>query len=74
MNEKKTLNIIGEKEIIIKSFNKVHIRINVMLNILGDGNTLSSLVVFRGKLNGSKEKRLKAHPRVSSGDVYVVFQ
>ena len=74
MNEKKTLNIIREKEIKIKSFNKVHIRINVMLNILGDGNTLSSLVVFRGIPNGSKEKRLKAHPRVSSGDVYVVCQ
>ena len=30
MNEKKTLNIIGDKDIKIKSFNKEHIRISVM--------------------------------------------
>ena len=72
MNETKTLNIIREKEIKIKSCNKEHIRISLILTVLGDGNKLPSLVVFRGKPNGPKEKRLKAHPRVSSGDICVL--
>ena len=74
MNEKKTLNIIGDKEIIIKTFNKVHTRISVMLTILGDGNPLPLFVVFRGKPNGSKEKKLKLHPKVKTGDIYNCFQ
>jgi len=56
MNEKKTLNIIGEKEIKIKTFNESHMRISVMLTILGDGNSLLPFVVFRGTPKGTKEK------------------
>ena len=36
MNDKKTINIIGEKEISIRSFNKNRTRITVMLTILGN--------------------------------------
>ena len=74
MNENKTLNIVGKKDIKIKSFNKERIRISVMLTILGDGNTLPPYVVFNGKSKGPKEKKLQSHPRVISGDVYVVCQ
>ena len=61
MNEKKTLNIIADKDIKIKSFNKERIRISVMSTILRDGNTLPPFVVFSGKPHGSKEKKLKSH-------------
>ena len=55
--------------------NKEYIWISVILTILGDGNTLPSFVVFRGKHNGTnKEKRLKALPIVSRSDVYVICQ
>ena len=74
MNEKKILNIKGEKEIKSKSFNKENIRKNLMLTILGYDNTLPPFVIFSGKPNGAKEKRLKAHPRVSSSDIYAVCQ
>ena len=56
MNENKTLNIIDEKDIKIKSFNKEHIRISDLLTILGDGNTLPPFVVFNGKSQRPKEK------------------
>ena len=44
MNEKKTLNVIGEKVIKIKTFNKSHIRISVMIAILCDGNFFHHLL------------------------------
>ena len=74
MNEKKTLNIIGEKDIKIKSFNKESTRISVMLTKLADGNTLPPFVVFSGKANGPKEQKLKSHRRVISGQVFVACQ
>jgi hypothetical protein len=46
MNAKKTLSLIGEKDISIKTFNKSHTRIIVMLNILGNGKSLKPFVVF----------------------------
>ena len=55
MNEKKKLNIIGDKDIKIKSFNKKKIRISVMLTILRDGNTLLPFVIYSGKSHGLKE-------------------
>lgn len=48
INDKKTLNIIGEKEISIKSFNKNRTRITVMLTILGKGKSLKPFVIFNG--------------------------
>lgn len=39
MNEKKTLHLIGDKEIKIKSFNKTHTRISVLLTILANGKS-----------------------------------
>lgn len=48
INDKKTLNIIGEKEISIKSFNKNRTRITVMLTILGNGKSLKPFVIFNG--------------------------
>lgn len=48
INDKKTLNIIGEKEISIRSFNKNSTRITVMLTILGNGKSLKPFVIFNG--------------------------
>ena len=48
INDKKTLNIIGEKEISIKSFNKNRTRITVMLTIFGNGKSLKPFVIFNG--------------------------
>jgi len=74
MNAKKTLSLIGEKDISVKTFNKSHTRISVMLTILGNGKSLKPFVVFSGKPNGPKEKKLKSHPKVLSGYIYVCCQ
>ena len=63
MNLKKTLNVIGDKEIKVKSFNKIHIRISVLLTILANGKSLKPFVVFKGKPKGFKERQLNAHPK-----------
>ena len=70
----KTLNLIGDKEIKVKSFNKTHIRITVMLIILGNGKSLPPFVVFMGKPKGTKETKFRKHPKVLSGDIYVSCQ
>ena len=49
----KILNLIGDKEIKVKSFIKAHIRITFMLIILGNGKSLPIFIVFMGKSNGS---------------------
>ena len=56
MNEKKTLNIIGEKEIKIKTFKKSHIRVSVMLTILGGGNSLHHLLYLEEPQKEQKKK------------------
>ena len=45
-----------------------------MLTILGDGNSLPPFVVFRGTPKGIKEKKLKLHPKVITGDIYICCQ
>ena len=70
MKEKK-INFIGEKEIYVKSFNKNHIKITVMLTILADGKSLRSFVVFNGKPKYPKKSKLRNHPKVLSGFLYV---
>jgi hypothetical protein len=47
---KKALNLIGDKEIKVKSFNKTHIRNAVMLTILGNGKSLPPFVAFMANL------------------------
>lgn len=56
MNEKKTLNLIGEKDIKEKTFKNTHTRISVLLTILGNGKSLPPFVVFKGIPKGAKEK------------------
>ena len=74
MNDKKTINIIGEKEISIRSFNKNHTRITVMLTILGKGKSLKPFVIFNRTSKGPKESKLRSHPKVRSGDIYICCQ
>lgn len=74
MNEKRTLNLIGEKDIKVKTFNKTHTCISVFLTILGNGKSLPLFVVFKGILKGAKEKKLKTHPKVRTGYIYVCCQ
>ena len=45
-----------------------------MLTILGDGNSLPPFIVFRGTPKGIKEKKLKLHPKVITGDIYICCQ
>ena len=59
MSEKKTLSLIGDKEIKVKIFNKTYIRITILLSILGNGKSLPLFVVFMGKPKGIKEKNLE---------------
>lgn len=74
MNLKKTLNVIGDKEIKVKSFNKTHIRISVLLTILANGKSLKPFVVFKGKPKGFKERQLNAHPKAKAGYIFVCCQ
>lgn len=74
MNEKKTLNVIGDKEIKVKSFNKTNIRISVLLTILANGKSLKPFVVFKGEAIGFKEKQLNSHPKVKAGYIFVCCQ
>jgi len=74
MSEKKTISLIGDKEIRVKSFNKSHIRITVMLTILANGKSLIPFVVFKGRPKGNKELQLKKHPKVAAGFLYVCCQ
>lgn len=62
---KKTLNLIGDKEIKIKSFNKTHIRISVLLTILDKGKSLKWLK-YGFKNEFSKKNTLLAMDRVWS--------
>lgn len=71
---KKALNLIGDKEIKVKSFNKTHIRNAVMLTILGNGKSLPPFVAFMGKLNGPKVKKLRTYSKVVSSYIYVSCQ
>jgi hypothetical protein len=57
MNAKKTLSLIGEKDISVKTFNKSHTRISVILTILGNVKSLKPFAVFSGKPKGPKEKK-----------------
>ena len=59
MNEKKTLHLIGDKEIKVKSFNKIHTRISVLLTILANGKSLKPFLVFKGIPKSLKEKKTK---------------
>ena len=45
-----------------------------MLTILGNGKSLKTLLVFTGKPKGPKETKLKSHPKVLVGYVYVCWQ
>ena len=74
MNEKKTLSLIGEKDIKVKTFNKTHTSISVLLTILGNGKSLPPFVVFKGILKGAKEKKLKTHLKVRAEFIYVCCQ
>lgn len=74
MSDKKTISVIGDKEIRVKTFNKSHIRITVMLTILANGKSLIPFVVFKGKPKGYKEVLLKKHPKVAAGYLYVCCQ
>lgn len=56
---KKTISLIGDKEIGVKSFNKNHIRITAMLTILANRESLTTFVVFKGKHKGNKELQQK---------------
>ena len=55
-----TTNItkIGTNNIPIKNFNKDKLRITVILCILSDGTIIPPLIIFRGKTNKNKEKKL----------------
>ena len=45
-----------------------------MLTILGVGNSLPPFVLFRGTPKGIKKKKLKLHPKVITGDIYICCQ
>ena len=49
---------IGNNNIPIKNFNKDKLRITVILCILSDGTIIPPLIIFRGKTNKNKEKKL----------------
>lgn len=74
MNQKKTLHLIGDKEIKIKSFNKTHTRISVLLTILANGKSLKPFIVFKGIPKSVKGKKLNKHPKVKAGYIYACCQ
>ena len=71
---KKTIARIGEKNINVRTFGSEKSRITVLLTILANGVKLPPLIVFKGKKNGTIFNRLKKHPAISKGKVFVQCQ
>ena len=56
---KSTITKICTQKVTVKNFNKDKLRIIVLLSILSDGTKLPPLIIFKGEINKSKEKRLQ---------------
>ena len=69
-----TIAKIGEKNVNVRTFGKNKMRISVVLTILADASKLPPLLIFKGKSNGPKEKKLQKNINVLNGLILVKFQ
>ena len=62
-----TISKIGEKNANVITFGKDKMRISVVLTILADGWKSPPFLIFKGKRNGPKEKKLQKNSNVLKG-------
>ena len=58
MYSKISIAKIGEREINVKTFGTERTRISLLLYIGNNGEKLHPMLIFKGKLNGNKQKKI----------------
>ena len=61
MPDTTTIDIIGNKEVIIDTKGNEKKRISVLLTIVGDGSKLPTVLIFKGKKGKFLEKEINIH-------------
>ena len=69
-----TYNKKGEKEVIINTHENEKHHITVILTITGKGNKLPPVIIFKGKIDKSNEKRYNKLDVVKQNRVYIFCQ
>ena len=69
-----TINKIGEKSVIVRTFGKDKLRITAVLCILANGIKLPPLLIFRGKTGGPKEKSLQSNIHCINKKIFIKCQ
>ena len=74
MPETKTIDFKGKKGIDIYTFGADKVRISAILSIVGNGNKLPPILVFKAKKNGRLENELNTLPIVRDKKIFVYCQ
>jgi len=72
--DNKTVDIIGNKDINMITFGKDKERVSVMLTVLGNGEKLPPMIIFKGVENGTRYKSLLKNKYVKSKEIYIGYQ
>ena len=68
------MDIIGNKDINMITFGKDKERVSVMLTVLGNGEKLPPMIIFKGAENGTRYKSLLKNKYVKSKEIYIGCQ
>lgn len=68
------MDIIGNKDINMISFGKDKERVSVMLTLLGNGEKLPPMMIFKGIENGTRYKTLLNNKYVKIKEIYIGCQ
>ena len=74
MPDTTTIDIKGNKEVIINTKGNEKKRISVLLNIVGDGSKLPAVLIFKGKKGKIIEKEIKGNIHVLRKEIFALVQ
>lgn len=74
MPETKTIDVTGNKGVIISTHGNEKKRISVLLSITGDGKKLEPYLVFKIKTGKNFDKNIQTNANIVKGDIYITTQ
>ena len=74
MPETTTIDIEGNKEVIIDAKGNEKKRISVLLTIVGDGTKFEPVLIFKGKKGEIIEKEIKSNIHLLRKDIFALVQ
>ena len=74
MHSKTSIEKIGEHEINVKTFGTERTRISLLLRIGNNSEKLPPMLIFKGKLDKNKQKKLQSHPLLINKKIFTICQ